>query len=603
MSNFGVASAFGNFYVYEDLLLHVTAENFFLEPQISHNEVLVIDRISREISLKAQQDQVPPHASGRLICGIVGIITLLSGPYLVIITKKSKVGEINGQNIWRVEETEILSYSRTLLHLTEEQIQYNKVYLSMVRSVLHTPHFYFSTSYDLTHTLQRLHNTSPDFLQMSLFERADQRFVWNNFLMRDLIAQPELHRYCLPVLHGFITIKTSVINRKTFTWCLISRRSWLHAGTRYFMRGVDSEGHVANFIETEQIVERDGCMTSFVQTRGSIPLFWSQMPNLKRKPSPRVINNENHIDSFSKHFNNQIFNYGRQVLINLVDQKGAEGHLEKCFSEMVQASKSPNIRYEAFDFHHECRKMRWDRLSILINKLAPVQDDLGYFLMLKDGTAVLVQDGVFRTNCIDCLDRTNVVQNMVGRRSLQQQLQKLGILNKDQKVEDHVNFEVVYRNVWADNADVCSIQYAGTSALKTDFTRTGKRSIAGLLSDGWNTLVRYYKNNFADGFRQDAIDLFLGNYNVEENEGVTKLCPLMKKKDMKLLALPIVLLIALAMSFYCLLTPPVHTTETIMYVIFWAVITTVTLTVILYFGAEFVDCPKLQEFRPKLKVK
>ncbi|XP_076303943.1 phosphatidylinositol-3-phosphatase SAC1-like isoform X3 [Tachypleus tridentatus] len=564
MSNFGVASAFGNFYVYEDLLLHVTAENFFLEPQISHNEVLVIDRISREISLKAQQDQVPPHASGRLICGIVGIITLLSGPYLVIITKKSKVGEINGQNIWRVEETEILSYSRTLLHLTEEQ--------------------------------------------------ADQRFVWNNFLMRDLIAQPELHRYCLPVLHGFITIKTSVINRKTFTWCLISRRSWLHAGTRYFMRGVDSEGHVANFIETEQIVERDGCMTSFVQTRGSIPLFWSQMPNLKRKPSPRVINNENHIDSFSKHFNNQIFNYGRQVLINLVDQKGAEGHLEKCFSEMVQASKSPNIRYEAFDFHHECRKMRWDRLSILINKLAPVQDDLGYFLMLKDGTAVLVQDGVFRTNCIDCLDRTNVVQNMVGRRSLQQQLQKLGILNKDQKVEDHVNFEVVYRNVWADNADVCSIQYAGTSALKTDFTRTGKRSIAGLLSDGWNTLVRYYKNNFADGFRQDAIDLFLGNYNVEENEGVTKLCPLMKKKDMKLLAvrsvkvlkllaLPIVLLIALAMSFYCLLTPPVHTTETIMYVIFWAVITTVTLTVILYFGAEFVDCPKLQEFRPKLKVK
>ncbi|XP_022255548.1 phosphatidylinositide phosphatase SAC1-A-like isoform X2 [Limulus polyphemus] len=317
MSNFGVASDDDNFDVYEDLRLHVTADKFFLEPQTSHTEVLIIDRVSREISLRAHKDQIPPDASSKLICGIIGVITLLSGPYLVLITKKSKVGEINGQSIWRVEETEILSYSRTFLHLTEEQIQHNKVYLSMVRSALHTPHFYFSTTYDLTHTLQRLHNTSPDFLRMPLLERADQRFVWNNCLMRDLISQPELHRYWLPVVHGFIAIKTSIINRKTFTWCLISRRSMLRAGTRYFVRGVDSEGHVANFIETEQIVECDGCMTSFVQTRGSIPLFWSQMPNLKRKPSPQVINNQNHIDGFSKHFDNQIFNYGKQVLINL----------------------------------------------------------------------------------------------------------------------------------------------------------------------------------------------------------------------------------------------------------------------------------------------
>ncbi|CAG9137151.1 unnamed protein product [Plutella xylostella] len=40
-------------------------------------------------------------------------------------------------------------------------------------------------------------------------------------------------------------------------------------------------GHVANFVETEQIVERGGERCSFVQTRGSIPLFWTQYPNLK----------------------------------------------------------------------------------------------------------------------------------------------------------------------------------------------------------------------------------------------------------------------------------------------------------------------------------
>lgn len=56
--------------------------------------------------------------------------------------------------------------------------------------------------------------------------------------------------------------------------------------------------------------------------------------------------------------------------------------------------------------------------------------------------------------------------------------------------------------VWADNADVVSIQYSGTGALKTDFTRTGKRTQIGALRDGVNSMTRYYKNNFADGYRQ-----------------------------------------------------------------------------------------------------
>ena len=60
----------------------------------------------------------------------------------------------------------------------------------------------------------------------------------------------------------------------------------------------------------------------------------------------------------------------------------------------------------------------------------------------------------------------------------------------------------IFLQVWADNADVISTQYSGTSALKTDFTRTGKRTKKGVLNDGWNSLTRYFKNNFADGFRQ-----------------------------------------------------------------------------------------------------
>lgn len=150
--------------------------------------------------------------------------------------------------------------------------------------------------------------------------------------------------------------------------------------------------------------------------------------------------------------------------------------------------------------------MRWDRLNILIDRLAHEQDEFSVFHIRDDGQLISLQQGVFRTNCIDCLDRTNVVQSMLARRSLNSILQKLGILRTGQKVESaSPQFELVFKGVWADNADMISFQYSGTGALKTDFTRTGKRTKAGLAQDGVNSMTRYYLNNFADGFRQVRI--------------------------------------------------------------------------------------------------
>ena len=44
-----------------------------------------------------------------------------TGPYLVVITKKTKVGELNGNDVWKVAGTELLSYKRTTLHMNEQQ--------------------------------------------------------------------------------------------------------------------------------------------------------------------------------------------------------------------------------------------------------------------------------------------------------------------------------------------------------------------------------------------------------------------------------------------------------------------------------------------------
>ncbi len=64
--------------------------------------------------------------------------------------------------------------------------------------------------------------------------------------------------------------------------------------------------------------------------------------------------------------------------------------------------------------------------------------------------------------------------------------------------------------MWTRNADILSILYTGTGALKTDFTRTGKRTKLGSLKDGQNSLVRYVLGNFYDADIQNSIDLLTG---------------------------------------------------------------------------------------------
>ena len=123
---------------------------------------------------------------------------------------------------------------------------------------------------------------------------------------------------------------------------------------------------------------------------------------------------------------------------------------------------------------------------------------------------------------MDNLDRTNVVQSDIAKWSLKRQLQTMGYLSQGETIDDQDEFLQLFRNswslsvptlmvndelkvlvpVWADHADSISLAYSGTGALKTDFTRTGKRTLVGNLADGYNGATRYIKNNYYDGPRQ-----------------------------------------------------------------------------------------------------
>ncbi|XP_051170756.1 phosphatidylinositol-3-phosphatase SAC1 [Leptopilina boulardi] len=576
--------------VYDDLYLYATPEKFYIEP-VGTKVLLVVDRVSQQIYTQAgTASQIPQTASRRKIWGIVGTIRLLASRYLIVITSAETIGTIAGQQIFKIISTEIIPYARSLLHLNERQKQNNATYLEMIRNVLNTPHFYFSYTYDLSHTMQRLHNTNPEFLQMPLYDRADPRFVWNAYMLQELTSRPEQHKFCLPIIHGFVSLNTIVINGIAFNWGIVSRRSIQRAGTRLFSRGIDGNGNVSNYVETEQLIEVNGDRSSFVQTRGSIPLFWQQAPNLKYKPKPQLIPHEDHQTACTRHFEAQIFHYGKQILVNLIDHNGAEGELERAYRDIVNRIGNQNVRLESFDFHAECRKMRWDRLTILMDRLAHDREQIGYFLLTRNSALLSVQDGVFRTNCIDCLDRTNVVQSMLAKRVLSDALCKLKVLRS---VEEHPQLENMFKQVWADNADIISIEYSGTSALKTDFTRTGKRTKLGAIKDGINSMTRYYKNNFADGYRQDSIELFLGRYVIQDDECSSRKCPLESERNWRYATFPLVLLVASAMLVAHIILPSRYTTEVLLYMLFWGGMVAGTFATIVHHGKQYVDKPRL----------
>jgi len=180
---------------------------------------------------------------------------------------------------------------------------------------------------------------------------------------------------------------------------------------------------------------------------------------------------------------------------------------------MINRFSGSQLKYIAFDFHKECKGFKYENIKKLGQNIKIELQTFGY-LEIEDHKVNRLQLGVFRTNCIDSLDRTNVVQSYIGLKILREQLLAAGIIQQNQELSDFTNFQMFLQNVWANNADTLSTQYTGTPALKTEFTRTGKITWRGTLNDGKISLTRYYKNNFNDGFRQDAFNLFLGNYKV-----------------------------------------------------------------------------------------
>ncbi|KAG0135304.1 phosphoinositide phosphatase SAC1 [Tuber indicum] len=424
--------------------------------------------------------------------------------------------------------------------LTPKLLRTTRILLASSRS------FFFSYDWDITRAWGRDEKNQSSSLP--LHESVDSLFFWNRALQKPFIESGN-DTFVLPIMQGFVgqfqfsatvpsgpelwpptepgeqkaTEVSHEDGKQNLLLTLISRRSIKRAGLRYLRRGVDDCGNVANCVETEQILSDPDWnrVFSHVQLRGSIPLYFQQSPYALR-PKPVLLRSEAaNAEAFQLHFRNIKQRYGSIHAVSLVEKRGNEaiigGKFQSSFENLPNTNKG--VGFNWFDFHRECRGMRFENVKLLFDEIGETLDKFEYTEEIQeDGKSKRVksQSGVLRTNCMDCLDRTNVVQSFCARNSLDKQLISLGVTSMS--AEEEMKVSAGFNILWADNGDAISKQYASTAALKGDFTRTRKRNYRGALTDFGLTLSRFFTNAVSDFFTQAAIDFLLGNVTSKDFE-------------------------------------------------------------------------------------
>ncbi|KAG0560065.1 hypothetical protein KC19_10G151800 [Ceratodon purpureus] len=550
--------------------------------------------------------------------GIVGFIKFMESYYMILVTKRRQIGTLCGHAIFCIDESQLITVPHSTVQTEASHSKVELRYKKLLGGVDLTKDFYFSYTYPIMRNLQ----TNVKSMDGNHVPH-DNMFVWNAFLTRGIRQSLKNTRWIVALVHGFFQQTRLSIFGRIFAITLIARRSRHFAGTRYLKRGVNDKGRVANDVETEQVVSNEetgidpctGQISSVVQHRGSIPLFWSQeISRLSPKPDIILQRFDPVYHATKLHFDDLANRYGNPIiilsLIKTVEKRPREMMLRREFANAVgylnqmypeerrlkfihwdfhkfakSGSKSANVlavlggvASDALDltgFYYSGKTLVFKRKSqqSLIptappitpgTRLSPLRDRTGSLDLSSDRRLALdlgcrqlsldlgklfsavgnssmngrlifqevekkapvidkasepfYQNGVLRTNCIDCLDRTNVAQYAYGLEALGRQLQGVGLTDVP-KLDPDCGVAAALMDMYQNMGDSLALQYGGSEAHNYVFPeRQGKWKATTHSQEFMKSIRRYYSNTITDGEKQDAMNLFLGHFQPQQGK-------------------------------------------------------------------------------------
>lgn len=396
---------------------------------------------------------------------ILGILNMEEKRYLVIASEVETVAELGKQRVYRIKTVLFvpLNYETQRARLAEESD------ILRMRKLLQT-RFYFSVNGDITLSQQRMEQKHA----------TDASFAWNHRLLKPFVEQQISAVWVRPIMFGSI----DVLEEKRIV--LISRLS----RKQFFGTGIDDQGNVSHFIETEMVIVKDEQLYSYVCLRGSVPVFWEQE---RLSQQPKVTKSQDlSKTACDKHFHSLRATYGQVYCLNLL----AKGPLSTAYEQCV-----PDGNYQRIDFH-SVTKNTYKAINDHIRLLQPVFDSFGYF------HAAQLQKGVFRVNRLYCVDSSNI---FVSRLFLlfAEKVFATPIL----EAFDHKQstLYLTYKNLWANQADVLSQIYFGTNSVNSDYSRQDKSNILSFFNSSLFQIGRIMQNKP----KQSALHMLLHNKRKE----------------------------------------------------------------------------------------
>ncbi|KAI0529405.1 hypothetical protein KFK09_001954 [Dendrobium nobile] len=442
------------------------------------------------------------------VYGIAGCIKFLESYYLILVTKRRQIGAICGHAIYSIEESQLITVPHSSIQTDVAHSKTELRYKKLLSSVDLTKDFFYSYTYPIMQSLQKNVLASGD--EKMPYENM---FVWNTFLTQAIRSRCNNTLWTIALVHGHFKL----VSLFSYGYYLqLQRYDPTYQATKLHFedlaRRYGNPIIVLNLIKTvekrprEMMLRREfanavGYLNQILPEEGHLKFIHWDFHKFAKSKSANVLAVLGAVASEALDLTGFYYS-GKPVTVKRSTQHGRastarDASLGEFRASAVDLSRlSSNSEASNSVTAHEKKNLKQEWM-----------DNGPHY-----------QSGVLRTNCIDCLDRTNVAQYAYGLAALGHQLHAMGLTDVP-KVDPDSSIAAALMDMYQSMGDALAHQYGGSAAHNTVFTeRQGKWKATTQSREFLKSIKRYYSNAYTDGEKQDAINLFLGHFQPEEGK-------------------------------------------------------------------------------------
>lgn len=381
------------------------------------------------------------EVKSRIHHGLLGLVSINGDVFVALITGVQKVGfprwtlqngQLNpSENVFKVLDVDFHSLDLPIydhLHFEITEQNYEKLVhehpCGFLKKLFSDGTFYYSRDFDISNVLKN-HGLSHS-LDYTI-DNQDMNYIWNSSFVSEIInwrsripaQEKELigDEFFTFLIRGFY--KTAVVEEADVvsTVTLITRISAESKQQSLELVGIDEQGRVSDFMETEIIVTTENYIFSYTQVSGNVPLFWEVVDGqlLHGRKLKLTKSAEQSQAAFDRHFDNLASKYGMASVVNLVKSRSeAQESMARAYKSCAAAKgvKLTNVELGSGFLSKTPHKLLYMLKQDLYEFGAFAYDK-------KRGIYIGKQTGVLRVSCYDSVDRTTTVERLVSREVLE----------------------------------------------------------------------------------------------------------------------------------------------------------------------------------------